>query len=241
MERLQKHIARGGICSRRKAEELILAGRVTVNGEVVTELGVKVSGNDLVMVDDMVVEINDYQYLVMNKPRGTISSVSDEAGRKTVISILPEQLKKYRLFPIGRLDYDTKGVLLLTNDGDFMNLLVGPQSNVEKEYLARVSGIITKEKLMELNRGVDIGGYTTRKCKSYISSIDSKNNSSLVGIIIKEGKKHQVKLMFDAIGYPVKHLTRIRFGEITTEGIPEGGVRYLTPYEIKRLNVLARK
>ena len=241
MERLQKHIARGGICSRRKAEELILAGRVTVNGEVVTELGIKVSGNDLVTVDGVVVDISDYQYLVMNKPRGVISSVNDEAGRKTVISILPEQLKKYRLFPIGRLDYDTKGVLLLTNDGDFMNLLVGPQSNVEKEYLARVSGIMTKEKLMELNRGVDIGGYITRKCKSYISSIDTKNNSSLVGIIIKEGKKHQVKLMFENIGYPVKHLTRIRFGEITTEGVSEGGVRYLTPYEIKRLNILARK
>ncbi len=241
MERLQKHIARGGICSRRKAEELILAGKVEVNGEVVTELGTKVSGNDLVTVDGVVVDIKDYQYLVMNKPRGVISSVNDEAGRKTVISILPEQLKKYRLFPIGRLDYDTKGVLLLTNDGEFMNQLVGPQSQVEKEYLARVDGIITKEKLMEMNRGVDIGGYVTRRCKSYISSVDVKNNSSLVGIILKEGKKHQVKLMLEAIGFPVKHLTRIRFGELTTEGIPEGGVRYLTPYEIKRLNILSHK
>lgn len=240
MERLQKYIARGGICSRRKAEELIMAGRVTVNGVTITEKGVKVTGNDIVMVDGVVVELNDYQYIVMNKPRGVISSVNDEAGRKTVISILPDSLKKYRLFPIGRLDYDTKGVLLLTNDGDFMNLLVGPKSNIEKEYLVRVDGIITKEKLLELNRGVDIGGYITRKCRSYISSVDNKNKSSLVGIILKEGKKHQVKLMFEKIGFPVKHLTRIRFGEITTEGIPEGEIRFLTPYEIKRLNIAAR-
>ena len=240
MERLQKYIARGGICSRRKAEELIAAGRVEVNGEVVTEMGIKVTGNDIVTVDGKVVEINEYQYVVMNKPRGVVSTANDEAGRKTVVSILPESLNKYRLFPVGRLDYDTKGVLLLTNDGEFMNTLVGPKSELEKEYLARVDGIITKEKLAELNRGVDIDGYVTRRCKSYISKVDKKNNSSLVGIILKEGKYHQVKRMFEKIGYPVKHLTRIRFGEITTEDLPEGAVRFLTPHEIKKLVVQAK-
>ena len=239
MERLQKFIASGGICSRRKAEELIISGRVTVNGEVVTELGTKVSSNDVVCVDGKLVEVNEHQYILMNKPRGIVCTVKDEADRKTVVGILPKSLEKYRLFPVGRLDYDTKGVLLLTNDGEFMNMLVGPKSEVEKEYLARVEGIFPKEKLLELNKGVNIGGYVTRKCKSYISKIDYKNNSSLVGIIIKEGKNHQVKRMFEAIGFPVKHLSRVRFGELTTDGVAEGDVRYLTPHEIKRLYVLA--
>ena len=239
MERLQKYIASGGVCSRRKAEELILAGRVKVNGEVITELGTKVSSGDAVTVDDKLVEVNEHIYLLMNKPRGVICSSNDEANRKTVVSILPSNFEKYRLFPVGRLDYDTKGVLLLTNDGEFMNELVGPQSELEKEYLVRVDGIFPKEKLIELNKGVNIDGYVTRKCKSYISKVDHKNKSSLVGIIIKEGKYHQVKRMFEVLGYPVKHLTRIRFGELDTEGVAEGCVRHLTPHEIKRLHVLA--
>ena len=135
MERLQKYISRCGVTSRRKAEELITSGRVKVNGEVVTELGTKVTGNDIVMVDDEIITITDYVYLVMNKPRGVISTVSDELGRKTVISLLDEKYKDYHIYPVGRLDYDTKGVLLLTNNGEFMNTLVGPKSNLEKEYL----------------------------------------------------------------------------------------------------------
>ena len=240
MERLQKYIARSGVASRRKAEELIEEGRVKVNGVVITEMGYKVTGNDVVEVDNEVIEIKDNCYIVMNKPRGVISSVDDEKGRKTVISILPSELAGYRLFPVGRLDYDTKGVLLLTTDGEFMNALVGPQSNLEKEYLVRVSGIVQKEHTKKLAFGVDIGGYVTRHCHCEVMSVDKKNNSSLVRIVIKEGKYHQVKRMFEAVGFPVKRLTRTRFGEITCEGLKEGEIRYLTPHEIKRLIVLSQ-
>lgn len=241
MERLQKYIARSGIASRRKAEELILEGRVKVNGIIVTEMGFKVDGNDIVEVDNEVIELKDNCYIVMNKPRGVISSVDDEKGRKTVVSILPNELKSYRLFPVGRLDYDTKGVLLLTTDGEFMNTLVGPKSNLEKEYLARVVGIIKKEDTYRIAKGVDIGGYVTRKCYCELVSIDKENNSSLVKVVLREGKYHQVKRMFESIGFPVKRLTRTRFGEITCDGLKDGEVRYLTPHEIKRLVVLANQ
>ncbi|MCK9537295.1 MAG: rRNA pseudouridine synthase [Bacilli bacterium] len=235
MERLQKIIARSGICSRRKAEELITSGRVTVNNEVITTLGYKASYNDIVTVDGKVIDIMEYKYLVMNKPRFVISSSSDQFKRSTVVSILPEQYRKYRLYPVGRLDYDTKGVLLLTNDGKFFNQLVGPESNVEKEYLVRLNGIISQEELRTIEAGVVIDGYSTKKCKTYFSSADYKNKSCLVGIIITEGKYHQVKRMFGAIGYEVKRLTRIRFGNITADGLKEGEFRDLTPHEIKIL------
>ena len=242
MERLQKYMARCGVASRRKSEELIASGRVKVNGIIVKEQGVKVTGNDVVTVDDKVIEVNEFIYLVMNKD-GKFDSVPLEhvVGRNTVVSILPKNFEKYRLFPVGRLDYDTKGVLLLTNDGEFMNTLVGPKSNLEKEYLARVQGIVSKEDLIRLCSGLKIDNYITRKCKAYIESVDIKNNSSLIGIIIKEGKNHQVKKMLEAVGHPVKRLTRIRFGELTTEGLAEGDVRYLTPHEIKRLVVLSKE
>ncbi len=241
MERLQKYMARCGVASRRKSEELITSGRVKVNGVVVTELGIKVSDNDTVTVDNEIISVNEKVYLIMNKPRGLICSVSDEKNRQTVVSILPKELQEARVFPVGRLDYDTKGVLLLTNDGEFMNTLVGPKSNLEKEYLARVNGILTKEDLIRLTSGLHIDDYVTRKCKAFVESIDKKNNSSLVHIIIKEGKNHQVKKMFEAIGHNVKHLTRIRFGEVNCDGLKEGEVRYLTIHEIKRLVVLAKE
>lgn len=235
MERLQKYMARCGVSSRRKAEELIKSGRVKVNGEVVIEMGVKVSGNDTVTVDDIPIEIKEYKYLVMNKPRYLISSASDEKGRPTIVSILPQEYQDYRLFPVGRLDYDTKGVILLTNDGEFMNSLVGPQSYTEKEYLVRLEGIISKTQLKVIANGVDIGGYVTRKCQTELDSIDKKNNSCLVRVILQEGKYHQVKRMFAALGFNVKRLTRIRFGCITLEGLKEREVRELTPHEVKQL------
>ncbi len=235
MERLQKIIAKGGVCSRRKAEELITSGHVKVNGVLVTELGFKASSSDAVTVDDQPVVSKELKYLVINKPRYVVSSVSDDHDRKTVISILPQYLQDLRLYPIGRLDYDTKGVLLLTNDGDFMNELVGPNSTLEKEYLARLDGIITRNELTRLQQGLKIEDYVTRRCKAYLSSVDHKNNSCLCGIILTEGKYHQVKKMFAEVGFPVKRMTRIRFGDITSEGLKEGEFRDLTPHEIKRL------
>jgi 23S rRNA pseudouridine2605 synthase len=240
MERLQKIIARSGYCSRRKAEELIASGAVSVNGEVVTKLGTKASVNDIITVNGKQIYIQERVYLVLNKPRGVVSTVSDEKGRPTVISILSNEYQNIGLYPVGRLDYDTKGVLLLTNDGEFMNELVGPNSNIEKEYLVRLNGIISKEELRAMQYGVVIDGYKTRRCRTYFSSADTQNNSCLVGIVLKEGKYHQVKKMFESVGYPVKRLTRIRFGEITLEGLGEGEVRKLTPHEIKRLYVLSK-
>lgn len=241
VERLQKVIAQSGIVSRRKAEELIQLGRVKVNGEVVTALGTKVSNEDFIEVDGVPLVREEKIYLLMNKPRGVISSTKDEKQRKTVISILPEEYQKYRLFPVGRLDYDTKGVILLTNDGELMNRLIGPQSNVEKEYLARVDGIINSESINRLARGIEIDGVKTRPAKVKLESIDRKHKSSLVRIVLTEGRYHQVKKMFLEVGHPVKRLSRVRFGNLTLEGLPEGSVRPLAIHELKQLYALSLK
>lgn len=242
LERLQKYMARSGIASRRHSEELIKEGKVSVNGEVITEMGYKVSKNDVVRVNGLEITNEEKKYFVMNKPRYLICSSNDEKNRDTVISVLPDKYKKYRLYPVGRLDYDTKGVLLLTNDGDFMNTLVGPQSLTEKEYLVRVQGIVKKEELKKLMDGVAIeGNYKTRKCSAYIKSYDNKNDSTLVGVILQEGHKHQVKQMVEAIGHKAKRLTRIRFGCINIDGLKEGEIRELTIHEVKTLLVDAKQ
>lgn len=238
MERLQKLIARSGYCSRRKAEELIRLGKVAVNGHIITEMGFKASEKDRITIEgEPLISVNENIYLLMNKPRYIITSTSDDKNRRTVIDLLPKQYQKFRLYPVGRLDYDTKGVLLLTNDGDFMNALVGPKSDVEKEYLVRLDGLISKRELKEIEKGVELENYKTRPCKAFLESVDRKNKSFLARIILKEGKYHQVKEMFAAIGYPVKRLTRIRFGNLTAEGLKEGEVRELKPHEIKKLLV----
>ena len=239
MERLQKYLARCGVASRRKAEEMIAEGHVSVNGEIITEMGYKVSNDDIILVDGKTVEVKEHVYYVLNKPRGIISTSSDEKGRKSVISILPEEIREYRVFPVGRLDYDTKGVLLLTNDGDFMNMLVGPKSNIEKEYLARVDGLFPKELIGKVVKGFRVDDYVTRPAKIYIEEYDKKNNSSLVRLVISEGKNHQVKKMLSTLGYPVKRLTRIRFGSVVIDGLREGQFRELTPHELKTLYGMA--
>lgn len=241
MMRLQKIIADAGIASRRKAEELILAGRVKVNGQVVNELGFKASPKDNILVDDKSISKQERKYYCLYKPRSIISAVSDQFNRKTVIDLLDDELKSYRLYPIGRLDYDTKGVILLTNDGDFMNLMVGPQSGVEKQYLARVDGIIDKKTLSTLEAGIIIDGVKSLPCIARRVSIDRKHNSCLVDITLTEGKYHQVKNMLEAIGYPVKRLTRIRFGCIELGNMSEGSYRPLTIHEVKTLRVLAQE
>lgn len=240
-ERLQKYMARCGVASRRKSEELIQDGHVKVNGMVITEMGYKISKGDEVEVDGELISPEEIKkYYLMNKPRSCLSTVSDPKGRKTVISILPDTLKQYRLFPVGRLDYDTKGVIILTNDGEFMNMLVGPKSNVEKEYLARVVGIVTKEELMILEKGVRIKDdnnkyYESRPCLCEIESVDRDNNSTLVRITIQKGKYHQVKRMLEYINHDVKRLTRVRFGVLSLGDIKEGEIRELTIHEVKQL------
>lgn len=240
MERIQKRIASCGIASRRKAEELIKEGRVKVNGVVVETLGYKLNPNDEVTVDDVVVSKVQKQYYVLNKPRGVISSAQDEFGRKTVLDYCSKEILKDRIYPVGRLDYDTKGVILLTNDGDFMNRMVGPQSGIQKEYLVRIKGVISQEELLKLEKGVIINGHMTLPAIAEIDSIDRKNNSCLVRITITEGINHQVKEMFASIGHEVKKLTRVRFGNIRIDDLHEGEVRRLTPHEVKVLFELSK-
>ncbi len=241
MERIQKRIAASGIASRRKAEELILEGRVKVNGMVVSSLGTKVGPKDEVTVDDVVASKLSSLYLVLNKPRGYISSVSDEFERKTVIDLIPNEFKTFHVFPVGRLDYDTKGVILLTNDGEFMNQMVGPKSGVQKEYLVRVKGIINSSAINRLENGVMINGKMTLPSIVSIESIDRENNSSLVRVTITQGMNHQVKEMFKAIGYEVKRLTRVRFGCVKIDDLAEGELRRLTVHEVKTLLELSKQ
>ena len=241
MERLQKRIAESGICSRRKAEELILAGKVKVNGVVITLLGTKVSYSDVIEVDGKIIEKEEKKYYVINKPRGVVCTASDDRGRKTIIDILPEKIKSERIYPVGRLDYDTKGVLLLTNDGEFMNALVGPKSGIEKEYLARVKGIMTMTDVKKLTEGVILNGKKTLPAIVEIVSFDREHSSSLVKIIITEGNYHQVKEMFKSIDHDVKKLTRVRFGNITINNLKEGEVKVLSIHEVKTLYGLAKQ
>ena len=235
MERLQKRIAASGVASRRKAEELIKAGKVKVNDVVITEMGFLVKDSDIIKVNNEVITTNEKVYFVLNKPSGYICSVNDEKNRKTVIDILPDEVKKYNVFPIGRLDYDTKGVLLLTNDGDFMYQMVGPASGVEKEYLARVEGIVNESELSPLKKGLKYKGINYLPAFVTLESVDKIHNSSLVRIIITEGKNHQVKNMFEAINHKVKKLSRTRFGSVTLDNLPVGYIRPLTIHEIKTL------
>ena len=240
MERIQKRIASCGVASRRKAEELIKEGRVKVNGVIVETLGYKLNPNDEVTVDDVVISKVQKQYYVLNKPRAVISSAEDEHDRKTVLDFCSKEMLKDRLYPVGRLDYDTKGVILLTNDGDFMNRMVGPQSGIQKEYLVRIKGIITQEEIQKLEKGIVINGHQTLPALVDIDSVDRKNNSCLVRITITEGINHQVKEMFASIGHEVKKLTRVRFGNIRIDDLHEGEVRRLTPHEVKVLFELSK-
>ena len=236
MERLQKYLAECGVSSRRKAEELITSGAVMVNDVIVTELGTKVSANDVVKVNNVIVDKEEHVYYVLNKPVGYITSVKDEKNRPTILDLFEENDKKYRIYPVGRLDYDTAGVLLVTNDGAFSNKLTKANYEVEKEYVARVEGLVTKLEVLDLKRGVTLKtGYKTKPCNAKVVSSDKRNNTTLLNIIIHEGKNHQVRLMCDAIGHPVKKLTRVRVGNITLVGIPKGCYRRLKIHEVKEI------
>lgn len=239
MERLQKIIAHAGIASRRKAEEMILQGKVTVNGKVVTELGVKVGPKDVVEVEGIKIEREEPVYFLLYKPRGVISSVHDEKGRKTVIDFFP--MIEQRIYPVGRLDYDTSGLLILTNDGEFANLLMHPKYEIEKTYVAKVKGIPTRESLKQLEKGIQLEDGMTAPSKVKFISSDRKKNSAIVQITIHEGRNRQVRRMFEAIGYPVLKLKREQFGFLTLYGLNPGDFRVLTPHEVKQLRTLANK
>lgn len=237
MQRLQKAIAQAGVTSRRKAETLIRRGKVKVNGEVVTELGTKVSGNDQIEVDGIPLDKEEPVYFLLYKPRGVISSVRDDKGRKVVTDFFDDI--EQRIFPVGRLDYDTSGLLLLTNDGDFANRLMHPSYQIEKTYVAKVAGAVTKPKQQQLRKGVALDDGKTAPAGVKVLSADRKKGTSIVEITIHEGKNHQVRRMLKAVGCPVLKLKRERYGFLTLHGLNPGEWRELTPHEVKKLHALA--
>ena len=238
MERLQKVIAASGICSRRKAEELICAGKVLVNGKVIDELGTKVSDKDEIIVDGKVLENEEKVYFLLNKPRGVITSVSDDKGRTTVVDLIDTDK---RIYPVGRLDYDTTGVLLLTNDGEFANLMMHPKNEIDKVYLAKIEGIASGKDVKQLENGVKIDDIIVKSSHVKIKKVDKIKKESFVEITIHEGKNHQVKKMLDSVGLPVIKLTRERIAFLTVEGLKSGQYRKLNNKEVHQLYALVTK
>ncbi|MDU2162619.1 pseudouridine synthase [Intestinibacter bartlettii] len=236
--RINKYIALCGVASRRKAEELILAGRVTVNDEVMTELSYKVDEeNDIVKVDDKLIkEDNKLVYILLNKPEGYITTVKDQFDRPSVLDLVSDI--KERVYPIGRLDYETSGLLLLTNDGDLTYKLTHPKHEVDKTYVARVKGKLTKEEIERFKTGLKIEDYTTAPAKLKVIKYDEQRDSSLLEIKIHEGKNRQVRKMCKAINHPVLRLRRSAMGKIKIGDCEIGKYRYLTEDEIKYLKNL---
>lgn len=237
MERLQKIIAQSGIASRRHAEELIKSGRVKVNGIVVTELGTKVEKNQPIEVDGVRLSKEEPVYFLLYKPRGVVTTASDDKKRKTVVDLIPTDM---RIYPVGRLDYDTTGVLLLTNDGTLTNLLTHPKNKIDKVYRVKVKGIAKAEQIIPLQEGVVIDGVKTAPAKVKLRKTDPSKNTSMIEITIHEGRNHQVKKMMQAVGLDVLKLTRIRFAFLTLDGLTSGNYRKLNPKEVKRLYELAQ-
>ena len=236
LKRLQKRIAEQSDYSRRKAEELIIEGKVSVNGKIIQELGYKVTDKDKIEIEGVALNNNEKKYFILNKPEKCVSTVSDDKGRKTVIDFIKTKAKVY---PIGRLDYDTTGILLLTNDGDFANLLMHPSSNIEKVYSAKIDGIMTLADIKELKQGVVIDGYKTKECRVKVRKVNNKSNTSIIEIGINEGRNHQVKKMFKALGFNVLKLDRIRYGILTIENLKRGESKELSKKDVSRLYVLA--
>ena len=232
MERLQKVIANSGYCSRRKAEELIINGKVKVNNILVKELGVKVNDNDIITVDGKSLVKEKKEYILLYKPRGVVTTTSDEKNRKTVLDLIETN---NRLYPVGRLDYDTTGILLLTNDGELTNILIHPKNEVEKVYIAKIEGILTGDDIKKLEKGVIIDNKKTAPCKVKVKKVDRHNVITLVQLTIHEGKNHQVKKMFEAVGKTVIKLKREKFAFLDLSGLKPGEYRYLSIKEIKKL------
>jgi 23S rRNA pseudouridine2605 synthase len=238
MERLQKVIAYAGVASRRKAEQLITEGKVKVNGKVVRELGTKVSNSDTIEVEGVKLEKEDKVYFLLYKPKGYISAVTDDKGRKTVVDIFKKSVPE-RIFPVGRLDYETTGLLLLTNDGEFSYQLTHPKFKIDKTYIARVKGVPTIEGLKKLQRGIKLEDGKTAPAKVSMTSFDEKAGKAICEITIHEGRNRQVRRMFEAIGTPVVKLKRERFAFLDLGNLNPGEYRELTKHEVKQLRVLA--
>ncbi len=232
MERLQKVIASSGYASRRKAEELITSGKVFVNGEKVTLLGTKVNGDDDIVINGVHLKREDYVYFLLNKPRGVISSASDEFGRKTVVDLIDTDK---RIYPVGRLDYDTTGLIILTNDGDFANMLMHPKNKVPKKYVAKLNKAMAIADLKKLQDGVMVEGRICKPVKVKLKKNDTEEDYSLVEVTLIEGRNHIVKKLFKELGYLVDKLTRVEYAFLNADNLKSGYYRTLTLKEVKKL------
>ncbi len=232
MERLQKVIANSGITSRRKAEELIVNGEVSVNGEVIRELGFKVNDRDIINVMGKKIRKEVKEYYVLNKPRGYICSLSDELDRPVVTELINT---KSRIYPVGRLDYDTTGLLIMTNDGDFANKLSHPSYRIEKTYLAKIDGHLNMEEYHKLKAGVMIDNKHCKALRLKIKKVDKEKNFDLVSITINVGINHVVKRMFAAVGHEVLKLKREQIGPLHIGDLKSGEYRILSDMEIKMI------
>ena len=232
MVRLQKAIADSGFCSRRKAEEYIVKGKVFVNGEKITELGSKVEGNEEIIVDGNAISKQDKEYYILYKPRGVISSTKDDKGRKTVVDFFSSNK---RLYPVGRLDYDTTGIILLTNDGEFTNMMLHPKNKIPKVYIAKLEGIIDGYSIKKIKNGIVIDGIKCTPDRVKLKSADKKSNTCIVEITIHDGRNHEVKRIFESAGYNVIKLKRESIAFLTLQGLSSGEFRKLTIKEVKQL------
>lgn len=233
--RINKYISQSGACSRRKADELVLNGNVKVNGAVMKEPGYDVREGDRVTVNGKLIEGAEKPvYYLLNKPMGYVTTVSDDKDRPTVVDLMSDVDK--RVFPVGRLDYNTTGALIMTNDGSLTYRVSHPKHEVYKTYLALVSGQVSKERLWKLRKGVDIGGYITKP--AIVNIVKESKNSTVLEISICEGKNRQVRKMCKAIGNPVQELQRTAIGEVKLGHLREGAYRKLNPNEIEYLKNL---
>ena len=239
MERLQKIIASYGYTSRRKAEDLIKKGKVMVNGQMVSELGTKVSEHDVISIDGVIINKDvKHEYYILNKPRSVISSITDDKGRITVVDLINTEA---RIYPIGRLDYDTTGLILLTNDGDFANTLMHPSMEVEKTYIAKIDKILNKEDIDKIRKNLIIEGRKVVVNRLKVKKIDKEKNTMILEITIIEGRNHIIKKIFNEVGAKVTKLSRIGYGFLNVKDLKSGEYRNLTIKEIKKLYALAKK
>ena len=233
--RINKFLAERGVASRRHADAIVEAGRVTVNGKTAT-LGMNVEEEDIVELDGNLLSTSEKkeEYYLMNKPKGVVCTVSDDRGRKTVMDLLPENVG--RVFPVGRLDYATEGLLILTNDGDLAFRLTHPTSEIPKTYMARIEGTLTEKDLNPIRSGIELDGVLTKKCKAHI--VETNKAYTKVHVTITEGRNRQVRRMFEAIGKNVEFLKRISIGQLKLTGLDRGQIRPLTEQEIAYLKGL---
>ncbi len=229
--RLNKYLAACGIASRRDCDEIIKQGRVKVNGKIAI-IGMDVDDSDEVTFDGNKIALKKNEYYILNKPKGYLSTVSDDKGRKTVMDLMPENVG--RIYPVGRLDFDSEGLLILTTDGELAQRLTHPSNEVPKTYLVKIEGSATEATLNPIRSGIEIeGGYVTKKCKAHI--VETNKDYTKIHITITEGKNREIRKMFEAIGREVTLLKRIKIGQLTLRGLDRGAWRKLSKQEVDYL------